>query len=157
VPFPKFDNKGRAFVDYDTAVANTASLGFRVLKGDLMAADGVASMMEASYRIAPPIDFDLVRNQVPVSPNDRSVKYAFYARSNSGGRVTGDVTLIVPEPLKVLNGSTRKIALAGRQRPRFDFEVFMPANTTGTFPVTFKSNLNGVATEQVGFITVGGI
>jgi hypothetical protein len=157
VPFPKFDNKGRTFVDYDTSVAPTASTGYRILKGDLTAADGVQSMLEASYRIAPPLDFDLVRQQVPTSPNDRSVKYVFYARSNSGKRITGDVSLVAPEPLRILNGSTRKIEIAGRQRPRFGFEVFMPANTTGTFAVTFKSTLNGVTTEQVGYITVGGI
>ena len=157
LPFPKFDNKGRAFVDYDTAVAATATRGYRVLKGELTAADGVASMLQSSYRIAPPLDFDLVRNQVATNPNDRSVKYVFYARSNSGKRITGNVNISIPEPLRILNGSTRKIEIAGRQRPRYDFEVFMPANTTGTFPVTFKSTLNGVTSEQVGYFTVGGI
>jgi hypothetical protein len=157
VPFPKFDNKGRAFVDYDTAVADTALLGYRVLRAELTSADGIHSMLQGTYRISPPIDFELVRQQQAVNPNDRSVKYAFYVKSNTGKRVTGDFTIVVPEPLRVLNGATRKIQFAGRQRQRMEFEVFMPQNTAGTFPVTFKSTLNGVASEQTEFFTVGGI
>jgi hypothetical protein len=157
VPFPKFDNKGRAFVDYNTAVAAEATLGYRILRAELFGADGIPAMMQASYRIAPPIDFDLVRQQIPVNANDRSAKYAFYVRSNTGGRVTGNVTLEVPAPLRVLNGATRTIQIAGRQRQRMDFELFLPENTAGTFPVTFKSTLNGITTEQVGYFTVGGI
>ena len=157
VPFPKFDNKGRAFIDYDTAVADTATQGYRVLRAELVSADGIKSMLQGTYRIAPPIDFELVRQQTPVSPNDRSVKYVFYAKSNTGKRVTGDVLVQVPQPLRVLNGATRKIAYAGRQRQRMEFEVFLPQGTAGTFPVTFKSTLNGVTTEQTAFFTVGGL
>ncbi len=157
VPFPKFDNKGRAFVDYDTAVSDNALQGYRVLRAELTSADGIQSMLQGTYRIAPPVDFELVRQQVPVSPNDRSVKYAFYAKSNTGKRLLGDVSIVVPEPLRVLNGGTRKIQYAGRQRQRMEFEVFMPQGTAGTFPVTFRSTLNGVTTEQTGFFTVGGL
>ncbi len=157
VPFPKFDNKGRAFVDYDTAVADGASHGYRVLRADLVSADGINSMLQGTYRVAPPIDFELVRQQIPVSPNDRSSKYVFYAKSNTGKRVTGDVTVQLPAPLRVLNGTTRKIQFAGRQRQRMEFEAFLPQGTAGTFPVTFRSTLNGVTTEQVAFFTVGAL
>ncbi|RYG43971.1 hypothetical protein EON79_15915, partial [bacterium] len=89
IPFPRFDRKNRAFVDYDTPVASGASLGYRIARGSLTGSDGIPSVMQVSYRIAEPADAQLVLDKIPVAETDRSMKRNYYLRSNSGRPVNG--------------------------------------------------------------------
>ncbi|MDR3692496.1 MAG: hypothetical protein P4L46_24150 [Fimbriimonas sp.] len=156
--FPKFDDKGRSYVDYSTPIAEGSASGFRVLKSTLLTADNINAVMESSYRIGPVIDFEIPRLLTPVAPLDRSVRYIFYAKSNSFKQVRGEVTISVPDPLRVLNGADHKINIAtNRGKDRQTFELFLPPNTSGTFPVKFTAMLNGKKMEQVQYITIGGL
>jgi hypothetical protein len=155
VPFPKFDAKGRAFVDYSTTVATNVPLGYKVLRAELQSADGIKSLMEASYRIAPPMDFDLVFQKAPIGTMDRSQRYVFYVRSNGGRRIDGNMSIQVPAPMRILNQNSWKLQLAANQRSRYTFDMFIPANLAGAFPVTFKGTFNGMPYEQTEYITIG--
>ena len=158
VPFPKFDDKGRSYVDYLTSVAEGSSAGYRLLKSTLTTADNISAVMESSYRVGPLVDFEIPRLVVPVAPLDRSIRYTFYAKSNSAHPVKGEVTVSVPEPLKVLNGADHKVNIVtARGRDRQTFEIFFPPNTSGTFPVKFAATLDGKKIEQVQYITIGGL
>jgi hypothetical protein len=153
-PFPPFDNKGRAFIDYDTTVATTAKEGYRLLRGTLASGDGIASVLQTSYRIAPPVHVDLVRETFRVSDRDRSVRQGFYIRSNSARPVGGKLTLILPEPIRVLNGNERRFVVSNaRGRLRMAVDLFVPAGLSGTFPVTFQTEVGGTKHEEKGFIT----
>ncbi|CAN5416357.1 hypothetical protein BH11ARM1_BH11ARM1_16330 [soil metagenome] len=155
IPFPKFDTKGRAFVDYQTTLADNVPLGYKTLRTQISSADGISSLIQSSYRVAPPVDFDLVRLQLPVAANDRSQKYSFYARSNGGKRMVGHVDVVVPAPLRVINANGWDLALSANQRNRYTFELLVPADVVGTFPITFKGKLNGLPVEQTDYMTVG--
>ena len=157
VPFPLFDNKGRSYVDYDTGIRDTAALGFRVLKGSLTAGDGISAVLESSYRIAPPVDLTLVTQPIPLGDNDRSLKLGFYIHSNSTRPLRGAVSITVPEPLKLVNTNAREFEVAtSRGRLRMAFELYVPANTSGTFPIHFIGQAKGQKFDQIGYITIGG-
>ncbi len=158
VPFPKFDEKGRSYVDYSTSIAESTTIGYRILKGTLSTADNIPAVMESSYRIGPLVDFEVPRQALAVAPLDRSVRFSFYAKSNSSRSVKGEVSISVPDPLKILNGADRKINIQGnRGKDRQTFDLFFPPNISGTFPVKFSAILNGKKIEQVQYITVGGL
>ncbi|RYG38900.1 hypothetical protein EON81_02420 [bacterium] len=156
VPFPTFDRKNRAFVDYDTPVASGASLGYRIARGSLTGADGIPSVMQVSYRIADPADAQLVLDRIPVAETDRSMKRNYYLRSNSGRPVNGKMKIELPAPLRILNGNDRNVPLGtSRSRIRQGFELFVPGGASGTFPVTFRFNIEGREYVQTQYLTVG--
>jgi len=158
VPFPKFDDKGRSYVDYLTSVAEGSLQGYRLLKSTLSTADNINAILESCYRVSPVVDFEIPRMVVPVAPLYRSIRYTFYAKSNSSKPVRGEVTVSVPDPLKVLNGADHKVnVVSARGRDRQTFEIFFPPNTSGTFPVKFTATLDGKKLEQVQYITIGGL
>jgi hypothetical protein len=157
VPFPNFDAKGRSFVDYNTGIRDSASIGFRVLHATLTAGDGVSAILETSYRIAPPIDISLVIKPIPTSDIDRSVKVGFYIHSNSMRPVVGDLTASIPEPFKLVNANARGFEVATRRgRLRENLEVYIPANATGTIPVHFTGEANKTKVDQILYLTIGG-
>src|SRR5205823_4110280 len=49
IPFPKFDKKNRAFVDYNTKVAPDASEGYRIARCLITSKDGGTAMGQASF------------------------------------------------------------------------------------------------------------
>lgn len=157
VPFPTFDRKGRTFVDYSTGVTPAAEVGYRLLRATLVGADGVPAIMQASYRVAPPLDFDLVHETLVASDKDRGVKVAYYLRSNGTRRVDGNVAVQVPPGFRILNGGeVQKFSIADRWgRSRRTLELFIPANTRGTFPIQFSVNANGQKLTHTSFITIG--
>jgi len=156
-PFPKFDDKGRSYVDYISGLMEGSPEGYRILRGTLSTADNVNTVLECNYRVGPPVDFDLVRQNLPIAALDRSLKFGFYERSNSTKKVTGDVTIVAPEPLRILNGAQRNVSITTvRGQIREEFDLFFPPNISGTFPIKFVATVNGHRYEQIRFITVGG-
>jgi hypothetical protein len=156
LPFPMFDNKGRAYVDFDTGIRPSALVGFRVLKGTLTAGDGISAILETSYRVAPPVDFTRVIEPIKVAPNDRSIKLAYYIHSNSGRPLAGNVSISVPMPFKLVNTNSLQFDVAtGRGRLRETFELYVPANTAGVYRIHFTGEAAGKPFDQVGYIAIG--
>jgi hypothetical protein len=154
-PFPTFDPKGRAFVDYDTKVANAASIGYRVMRGTVVAEDDLEGLVQASYRIAPLIDFVLRTNRLKTSDQTRTVRLAYGVRSNSANRVLGGVTVGLPQGWRVLSADdrgyiiNRKGFIADRH-----VDVEIPAGATGTYPVVLRSVLGDTTFEQTHYLII---
>ena len=158
VPFPPFDNRGRSYVDYNTAIAAGSPEGYRVLKGTLTTSDNISAVLETSYRVGPVVEFEIPKLNIPTATLDRSIKISFNVKSNSFKKAVGTVSVSVPDPLRILNGSDRKIGIyTNRGTDRDGFELFIPPNTTGTYPVKFSATINGKKIEQVRYITIGGL
>ncbi len=157
VPFPGWDDKGRAFVDYTTRIDPGTETGYRLLHGTLTAGDGAPSVLEASYRIAPPVDFELVRKGIGPDVHDRSLVFGYYLTSNTERLVTGEAEITVPSPLKLVNGGqVQKFRIVERRgRLRNTFELFIPGNSSGTFPLTFKVTGNGQTRTYIRYLIVG--
>jgi hypothetical protein len=153
-PFPLLDNKGRAFVDYNTNVAPTATEGWRVLRGELSSSDGVPGILETSYRISPLVDCDLIRTDLRTQDVDRSERIGFYVESNSLKNVFGKVTVEVPEPFRSLNGNVKTFSLSQKGKMRRAFDIYVPAKIDGSFAIVFHIEAGNVRYDQIGYITV---
>lgn len=155
VPFPAFDRKGRAYVDYGTRISPDALLGYRILRGTLTTSDGVPAVLHTSYRIAPIVDVDVVHTAIPVSATDRGYKLPFYITANSRGRVSGTVAIKLPEGFRVLNDGIKKFSIFGvRGKTRQTFEIYIPAGKSGTFTAQFAFVINGQPVSQSVLFTI---
>jgi len=143
VPFPPLDGKGNASVDYTSKLSPGSEIGFHVLKATITAADGTPGILEASFRLAPMIDVSIPKPVLPLSATDRSVPLNFNIESFTQRPMQGTVTVTVPAPFKQVNGSpVQKFTLFdpyGKQKQKL--EIFVPANTTGTFPISFELDI----------------
>ncbi len=156
VPFPAFDKKHRAFIDYETGVAKDASVGYRLLRGTITGTDGVAGLTQTSFRVAPPLGVDLVREPVKVMAKIRLVRFAYYLKSNTLRRVKGSVDISSQAPIKINEGEHQTFGIydpRGTARKVIEFEI--PANTSGAFPIKFIVDMDGKKTEFMQYLNVG--
>ncbi|AIE88145.1 hypothetical protein [Fimbriimonas ginsengisoli] len=156
VPFPPFDNKGRAFVDYNTLVVKGADLGYRVLRASLTGSDGVTGVMEASYRVAPPLEVRLVREPIRSKPQAQKVKLTYYIKSFSPlRRQVGSVTVVPPTDFHLVTGADSNFFIdAAKGSLRRVFELDIPAGAKGVYPMLFRVQRNGQVTEYSAYINI---
>jgi len=154
-PFPYFDTKGRAFVDYDTRIDPSATLGYRILRATVTAGDGLPGIIEASYRIAPQVDFYLIRPKVASSTLTRKVRVFYGVRSNSVNRVPGSVVIDLPDGWRNLTTVDKGYTIykKGLAAERY-IDVEIPGGAHGTFPITMRSILGNSTVEQKVWLTV---
>jgi len=155
VPFPGFDNKGRAFVDYGTRVQPEAELGYRILRGELTSSDGVTALLQTSYRIAPVVDFDLVRERFTTSDQPKTVRLTYFLRSNSPRRVDGTITLLPPDNFRVVSGNDKGFIISSpRGGVRRVFELEIPAGTKGVIPILVRTEIGGKSKDETIYLNV---
>ena len=156
LPFPE-SRKGVARVEYKTRVQPDATLGYRVARATLTGADGVPSVVQASFRVAPLADVVLNDTTLKPSTQDRSIKVGFTVFGNSSKRLSGHTTISVAGGgYRVLNGDeSQKVGLFEPRRglPR-SFGLFVPANARGTVPIRFGMEIGGKKFEIVRYLTI---
>lgn len=143
-------------LDYRTGIAQDAPIGYRIARATITGADGVAAIVQASYRFAPLIDLELNDNRLKVSDKDRSVHLGFVAIGNTNRRVDGNVTITAPQNFRIPNGDdTQRLYLAEPRLPlRKGFDLFIPANATGVFPIVFSAKFGKQTVETVRYIVI---
>jgi hypothetical protein len=156
VPFPEFDPKNRAFVDYDTKVAKDASYGYRVLRANVVDAQGHTSVIESSYEIAPIITFDFVEKKNIVSSTEpQTVKFSTYIRSNTLRRVDGVFRVSAPEGWKIPSGEDRSFIIYNpRGSKRQVFSVVIPGGFKGSAPIKIEADIAGQHSEKTVWVIV---
>ncbi len=156
LPFPE-TRKGVARVEYKTRIQPEATLGYRVARATLTGADGVPSVVQASFRVAPLADVMLNDTTLKPSAQDRSIKVGFTVFGNSSKRLSGRTTISVAGGgYRVLNGDeSQKVGLFEPRRglPR-SFGLFVPANARGTVPIRFSMEMGGRKFEIVRYLTI---
>jgi hypothetical protein len=152
--FPKFDNKGRAIVDYNTDVAPKAILGYRVLRGTLASNDGGTAVMQESYRIAPLLDFDLIHDRNSVSEKDRTERIVVFLRSNSDHKVTGIFKIAPPAGFTVKDNDQVFGIYPKHGSIKRSFDLTMPADAHGTYPIKLQAVMGLKTLEQTAYIIV---
>lgn len=156
-PFPKFDPKNRAFVDYDTVVSNTADGGYRILRATIQNAQGEPTICQASYEIASHVGFDLMLpKKLVASGKPQTLKISVYIRSNVVGRIDGTFVAVPPAGWEVGKGNDKAfIIYASRGSVRKVFDLTVPADAKGSFPIRFVADLgHGNTVEEVEYIEV---
>lgn len=157
LPFPSFDNKGRAFVDYNTPVAPQAQDGYRILRTTLTDGQGQTAVLRTSYEIAPPVVFDLAApGKLKVSDKEQRVKCSAYARNNTTRRVDGTLRVAAPTGWEVTSGDDKGFTIYNSYGSvRRVFELLIPAGTKGTFPIKLQADMGGKGYTQTEWITIG--
>ena len=142
-PFPSFDNKRRAFVDYEPGVTAAATLGYRLLRANLVGQDGRSMTIQASYHIAPPISFEFEQPAVlETMDKSQDLRLGCIIRSNTSKRVQGKFNVVAPEGWVVTKGIGKTfVIITPRGAKRQVFEVTVPAGVRGTFPIQVSGEL----------------
>lgn len=154
-PFPTFDKKGRAFVDYETDVRREATSGYRVLRSTVKTADGLEALLQSSYQIAQTVDVELINKKVPASNGVQRQRFSYYIKSNTSGRVDGVTTIRVPEGLKITDGEESPFLIYNsRGGIRKVFELELQPTVKGTYPIVFSFTIGSQTLEQVAYLTI---
>ncbi|HVL40102.1 MAG TPA: hypothetical protein VM328_11995 [Fimbriimonadaceae bacterium] len=155
-PFPAFDSKKRAFVDYDTRIAGGADLGWRLLRGTLTTLEGDAIAGQTSFRIAPILDFDIVPiTNLRTSEEPQVLKVTSYLRSNVPKRLDGEVTLDLPPGWEARKGVDKRFIITSpRGSVRRVLELVVPPHAVGPYPLVFKATMGEQVVEQTVWVLV---
>jgi hypothetical protein len=155
LPFPRFDKKGRAFVDYETNTNIDAPTGYQLVNGTLITADGAPAVIQASFRIAPLIDFTLSTDKLTPYKKGPETKLAFFINSNSINRLDGQCDVKVPNGWEILKGDQKSfIIYNSRGGVRRVLTLQIPAEAKGTFPIRFRGQVGHRAFEEVRWVTI---
>lgn len=155
VPFPQFDNKKRAFVDFDTKVDRAAEPGYRVLRGSLAFDNGPEATIETSFRIAPTVDFELAQPLLQTKGEAQKIKLGYFIRSNSPRRLDGQYKVEAPSGFDIKSGSGGGfIVYDSRGSIHRVTEIEIPANAKGTFPIKFTAYFGDRQVEETTWLTI---
>jgi len=152
--FPSFDKKGRAFVDYRSKIDPSAGIGYRIIRGTLTFRDGAPGVVEASYRIAPEIDFTMLRANIDRLPEDNILRLDYELQLYTLHSKDGVISIAVPGGWQVIKGDGAKFNLLGQTAEEHRFEVRVPADAHGTFPIKFTGQTKDRTTSQTCYLTI---
>jgi hypothetical protein len=141
-PFPAFDKKNRAIVDYDTPVSSDAEEGFRIARATIQSGQAEPTVLKVSYEISPAVTFDLnLPKKLGASDKAQKYRFSLYMRSNVSGMLDGTFVVVPPTGWSVEGGSDKEFVIyASRGSVRKAFELNIPAGTKGTFPLKFVAD-----------------
>jgi hypothetical protein len=155
VPFPEFDKKNRAFVDYETKVDRSSDFGYRVLRGTLQMADGSPAVTQTSFRVAPLLEFDMPRIDQKSKDQLQTIKVPIYIKSNTPRRLDGHYTATLPAGWEFRSPGERQfIIYNSRASARRVMEIRVPAGTKGTFPIKVQAMVGERTFDQTLWLTL---
>lgn len=140
VPFPKFDRKGRAFVDYKTRIADSALLGWRIMRGTIQTPKGPI-VVRTSFEVTTPvtIELNLVRDE-RTKQGQRVLKFSVYLVSNTRNRLDGVLKMDAPSGWKLVAGHDQRfLIVATRGSVRRVIEAEVRDDVQGVFPLRFSA------------------
>lgn len=155
-PFPPFDNKSRAFVDYETAVSKEALPGYRILRAEITQKNGEAIVLQSSYFVAPILTFELEKPKKLLPMDEpRAVRIGVVLKSNSLRRLDGTFSVVPPNGFTVDKGNDKRFVIynsMGSKRQVFDLNI--PGGFKGTAPLILKGNVGGKLLEQTVWVRI---
>lgn len=139
-PFPEFNGKGKTSVDYMTPIMSGMRQGYSVLRVEVKSKDGTPGIFQTSWRVAPKVDFDVVKSIVPFSLVTHRVDFTYYIENNTPNRLDGIMVVESPKDWKVIGGNDKTfIIYGGRKRIRRKFELEIPGGITGVYPIKLQA------------------
>lgn len=156
LPFPEFDRKGRAFVDYDARVANGAPFGYTVLNARLTNVDGTETSIQSSYRITDILNIEPNLKLDGGKPGEpRVVKGEILLRSASENGIKGKTIVDAPEGWAVRKGGVQNFSIyQSRGLARIRVELIVPAEFTGLVPLPIRVQVGEREIEKIAFIVI---
>lgn len=152
--FPAFQ-KGRSFVDYEASTSRTAPVGYHLLTATLFTADGIPSMIQASMRVSPLVDFLVPTNRFSLKKGVQEFKIPFYIKSNSILRLDGSYEVHDPTNWTLKRGSDQKFLIYNsRGSVRRVLTAKIPADAEGPTPLRFSAQIGDRTVDQYHWITI---
>lgn len=156
-PFPPFNAKKYAGVDFPTVLAATAPEGYHWAKATLTMASGPEAAVQWSFRSAPLVDFELVPVEIKSKEYDETYKIPFYIRSNSPRRLDGTYKIELPAGWIVKAGGEGSFLIYNsRANTRKVLTVVVPRKATGPFPIKVTVKVGKKTVEQQDWLTIFG-
>lgn len=153
--FPKFDRKGRAFIDYATTIDPAATEGWRVMRATIDFADGPTGMVETSYWIAPFFHFTIPDARTRNSLRNGILRIPYIVELDSMKSSKGIIRVEPPEGWQVTRGDGDGFAsMGGQTRHRRVVEFKVPEGTHGTFPIRFTGETAEHKKTQTCYFTI---
>lgn len=141
-PFPGFDKKGRAFLDYVSPIPASAEPGYRILRAVVTDEAGNSAFLRSSYRIAPMFELELRAPEMKASEKERTMRVGYYISSHASARANCTVEATVPAGWKAdMGGAKSFVVYSSRASQRHVFELTIPAGAKGTFPITLTAKV----------------
>ncbi len=140
IPFPSFDRKGRAFLDYETEVGRTATRGYRVLRVNFNNEEGKEAIIQTSYKVADSVDIEpTLPGDLVMVPDSRIIRGEVVLRSNTSRRVSGNLEIVPPENWSVAKFKANRFTIYhSRSQMKAPFELIVPQNARGLFSLRFN-------------------
>jgi len=154
VPFPKLDKKSRAVVDYKTKIPDDASIGYHVAHCVITSKDGATAVGQASFRVAPDIDMELVREKIHKDARSNVEKMTIYLRSNSPDTMKGTLHVTPPTGFSILSGNDLPFVLYKTQTVRRVVQVSIPSNAVGTFAFDLGTRVGSDTAHHTAYVTI---
>ena len=156
VPFPPFDRKNRSFVDYNTDVHESASNGWRILRGTITDGEGKTTVVQTSYEVSPVVQFEFEAPKKLASSSEPQVlRLATFIRSNTKKRVNGIFRIEPSQTFKVVNGDAKPIIIYNaRGSKRQVFEIEVPGGYKGALPVTMVADIGVQSHRQTVWLNI---
>ncbi len=156
LPFPLFDRKNRAYVDYNTDLPVGMSTGWRLLRGTATDAAGKVTLMQTSYEVGSVVQFEFeMPKKLVGSAEAQTVRLSTWIRSNTKRRVNGVFRVAESPIFKVENGNDKPfIIYNARGSKRQVFEINLPAGFKGALPVKLIAEVGTQVHEQTVWLNI---
>ena len=155
--FPEVDNRGRAFVDFESPINETAVSGYRVLRAEVQAANGRTAVIRTSFEVAQVVDFEPnFRIELPYSAEPQKVKGGVTIQSQVLGRIDGKFSIRYPDEWLTIGTLDRDFLIYhNRGRSRVPVEFVVPGGVRGVFPVRLSAKVGDQSILKTVYVSVG--
>lgn len=156
LPFPRFDSKRRAFVDYEANVVDGAPLGFTRLIARLVRNDGQEAVIESSYQIADRISVTPeLRVEKGEAGTPRIIRGDVILKSNTTASLRGKMFLDLPEGWALRRGNNADFRIwRARGEARMRVELVSPQGVSGLVPVPIRVQLGEKAISHTAYLVI---
>lgn len=156
-PFPRFDNKGRSFIDYSSPIPRGARPGYRNLVATVTDKSGQRTLCRLAFRVLPAVFFDPVLDGgVRNKETGLRLRLPIHVSNRTPEKIAGQYSVAVPAGWSIEEGGDRNITLKGfNSDARRVLILNVPAGATGSFPITFTFDAGNRKYEQVEWVAVG--
>lgn len=155
-PFPSFDRRGRARVDYESLLGPRVPLGWRVLRATMHLEDGTTAVMRTSFRASDLVDFEV---SFPTDLTGREdaqiVRGSVVLRSQVMGRLNGRFTVSAPAEWTVDRGMDARILIYhNRGSQRIPIQLITPRGASGVFPIVVRAHIGESVIERTVYLYI---
>lgn len=156
LPFPEFDRKGRAFVDYETPVSENALKGYRVLKAVVQQENGEPVEIMTSYVFSDVVSFYVnIPRIVKPSPDSQIIRGSIDLKSHSKYRIKGNFSINVPETWTVRYNKTKSFLITSpRGSTKVNLEFIAPQGARGLIPLSIRADVGEKAVQETIYLSL---